>query len=330
MRSVQFLSLLLLSLLSIKLLAAEAPKVLVIESYHSEYQWDKNYTQAIRDTMGGQVQLLFFQMDTKRLPPSAYADRADLAWQEYQQLKPDLVILGDDNALLYLGKRLAITDTPVVYLGINNNPRNYFPVLPNNVSGILERPLLNRSVIYMRNILGEDLNKVLILFDQGTTSKTILQEVFKGEPRRLVGPVDVHIDLIDDIERWQQRISDAKKQGFDAIVVGLYHTLTNQKRVHIPAPEVIKWTSKNSPVPLFAFWKFAVGADKTVGGLTLDAYNQGQLAAEMALKILNGEMKLPQMPRSSGQGRLVFSETQLKRWQITLPATIREQADILD
>ncbi|MCW8884219.1 MAG: hypothetical protein OQK12_03055 [Motiliproteus sp.] len=329
MKPASLLVFLLIFTCNTKILAADSIKILVIESYHSEYQWDKNYTRAIRDTLEDKVELSFFQMDTKRLPLSEHKARSDLAWQRYQELQPALVILGDDNALLHLGKRFGTTDTPVIYLGINNNPRNYFSVLPKNITGILERPLLHRSIIYMRNILGEDLKKVLILFDHGTTSKTILQEEFKGRSQRFIGPIDVHIELIDNLDRWHYKINNAKKEGFNAIVVGLYHTLRNQQGDHVPAPQVITWSSNNTQIPLFAFWQFAVGADKTTGGLTLDAYNQGQLAAEMAMKILDGELQLPQIPQSSGQGRLVFSESQLRRWQIELPERIRNQAQIL-
>ncbi len=312
---------------SVMSLAEGKKSVLVIESYHASYQWDADYTRALRDGLGATVDLKFVQLDTKRRPLSEYGQRVELAWQTYLHTQPDLVILGDDNALKYLGQRFAATDTPVIYLGINNNPRNYFTTLPNHITGVLERPLLRRSIVHLREIMGASLENVLILFDDGTTSRTVLQQEFQAGRLRSVGPVKVDIRLIGDLEEWREAIAGAPDQGYDAIIVGLYHTITTDGQ-HVPEQEIITWTSAHSALPLFAFWKFAVGPDMTIGGLVLDSYAQGKAAATLARNILAGNTAHT-MPQTSGDGQFVFSRSQLARWRIELPQDIAEKSSFL-
>ncbi len=305
--------------------AEPRPRVLVIESYHASNQWDADYTRAIQDSLSNQAELQFFQMDTKRRPVSEHVTQADLAWQTYLETRPDLVILGDDNALKHLGPRFAGTQTPVIYLGINNNPRNYLATLPNNITGILERPLLKRSIVHIQAIMAGELNKILILFDTGITSQTLLKEQFLDNNRLSIGSVAVDIKQINQVSEWHNAIATAPEAGYDAIIVGLYHTLTTANGDHAHEQEIITWSSHHTPVPLFAFWKFAVGEDMTIGGLVLDGYDQGRRAALIAQQALRGEA-LPRIPQSSGEGAFVFSRRQLDKWMIKLPDNIAAKA----
>ena len=304
------------------------PRVLIIQSYHDGYDWQANYRRALEDRLGDTAELEFFALDSKRTQEPQYRARADQAWQHFQQHAFALVILADDNALRLLGGRFAGLPTPVVYLGINNNPRNYLEGRPANITGILERPLLRRSILHIHQLLDQQPRRVLVLFDHGTTAQTLLEEEFQGRQQRRFGPVSVDIRLIDRYDRWQQTLLSAQTEGYDAVVVGLYHTLLDANGIHVPDQQVIRWSSAQSPVPLFGFWKFAVGPQMTIGGLVLDGYAQGAQAAELGARILAGAPP-PLLPLSSGEGRFVFSRTQLQRWQLELPAAIVEQAEIL-
>lgn len=94
--------------------------------------------------------------------------------------------------------------------------------------------------------------------------------------------------LVGSWNVWQETIKSAKNEGYNAIFIGLYHTIVDENNQHISADEVIRWTSENTPVPPFAFWDFAVGSDKAIGGLTLFGKSQGLLAADIATQILSG------------------------------------------
>ena len=302
-------------------------KVLLIESYHSDYEWDKSYIEGIEKVFGNKYDLVKFQMDTKRVPKEEFAKKADEAWKKYEELKPDLVFLGDDNAAKFLGEKFSKTTTPVVYLGVNNNPRAYNIHNSKNITGVLERPLLKRSLASIGEILKKDAPKILVLFDDGATSEVTFQEVFKSKKQSKIGKSDVEIETIGSFEKWKQVVTDSKKNGFDCVVVGLYHTLTNSAGKKIDANDVLKWTSENTTVPIFGFWDFSVGADKTAGGFVLFGQVQGEIAADLAIKILSGTSPDKLKPVTPENGRYLFSKKQLSKWNLSLPKGIEKDSE---
>ena len=306
-------------------------KVLIIESYHSEYPWDKSYMRGINDTLGAGYEILTFQMDTKRVPQEQYQQQADKAWNYFMETKPDLVVLGDDNALKFLSKKIDDTGTPIVFLGINSNPRDVGIFEMKNITGILERPLFNRNIIAMNNIMDNKLNRLLVLFDSGNTSKAAIHEAFKNKKMLKLGKVKADLKLIGNKTEWQETVLNAKKDGYDAIVVGLYHTITDDEGNHVPANEILGWTSANTPVPPFAFWDFAVGKNKSIGGFVLFGREQGIAAANLVKKVLDdGVNPSDILPIVAKKGRFYFSENELNNWKLSLPKSIAAKASLID
>ncbi|MBF0230186.1 MAG: sugar ABC transporter [Desulfamplus sp.] len=322
-----------LVLILINIVSADQKTILVIESYHAEYAWDASYKSGLEEVLGKTYKLEYFEMDTKRVPKDQHQQRADLAWEKYQQLKPTLVILGDDAALKFLGKKFAETPTPVVYLGINNNPRNYFKDmydLPKNITGVLERPLLLRSIANLKEII-PNMKKIIVLFDNDTTAEVVKQEVFKNKNSLLgIMGIDVELKMIGDYKTWQDTVLSLKGK-YDACVVGLYQTLKDADNKPVNAEDVINWTSKNLPIPGFAFWDFAVGANKTTGGFIIYGKDMGKQAADIVIQILEkGESIEKMRPISSDKGQFLFSKAQLKKWNIKLPPQIEQKTKYVE
>lgn len=310
-------------------LAAEET-IFVVESYHVEYPWDASYKEALQAELGKKYRLEYFQMDTKRLPKEKHAAMADKAWARYLALHPVLVILGDDAALQLLAQRLGATSTPVVYLGINNNPREYFDAsVVKNITGVLERPALKRNIVFISEILPKA-RRALVLFDTDITSQVVLRETFNGKSRQTINGVDVELKLIERWEQWQTEVLNAGK-NYDVIFVGLYQALHDASgKSANTADEVVRWTSEHTPVPSFGFWDFAVGPDKTIGGLVLYGKEQGKAAADIALRILAGTAPEDIYPVTADPGSFLFSRKQLLRYHIALPAKIAAEANFTD
>lgn len=322
-------SILILALLFYAASAYAAEKtILVIESYHSGYAWDASYLDGLHETLAGKYKLVNFEMDTKRQPKSLYQKQADLAWQKYEEIRPDLVILGDDNALKYLGPKFNETQTPVVFLGINKNPREYVE-MGKNITGVLERPIFTLAIGSITEIIKPKPDKILVLFDNGTTSQASVAEAFKEKASTNLSGVKVDLRLISNFQLWQQTVLQAKDSGYDAIVVGLYHTIVGNDGKNIPAEEVMTWTSANTPVPPFGFWDFSVGKDQTIGGFVLYGKEQGITAAKMATQILQGTAPQDIRPVVGKKGQFVFSKSALEKYQLTLPESIANKAQMI-
>ncbi len=304
------------------------PKVLFIESYHSGYVWDQELRRGLESVLADKVGLSSFQMDTKRYRINQYAERADLAWQYYLEIKPDVVVLSDDNALMLLADRLLRTNTPVVYMGINNNPRMYAP-LGQNITGVLERPLCKRTVKYLKELLPIRDGKVLILLDKSTTTEVFKSSVFQDKNSLIISGVNTDIKLISSFTDWKVAVLQAPMHNCRAIVIGLYHRIFD-RGVHVDSEEVLRWTSMNSPVPVFAFWVMSVGKDKAVGGMVLDGEEQGKNAGKIVLDILNGIPVNTIAPVVPTQGEFIFSRSELDKWKIRLPRHIKDHARMVE
>ena len=301
---------------------AFAAKVLLIESYHSEYPWDQSYIQGLTSTLTDTIELDTFQMDTKRIPESSYAGKAIQAYAKYKSFKPDIVILGDDNALSYMLPMLFDEPISIVFLGINSNPRKLLSKYRGQakVTGVLERPLFTKSLVELRKLFGTQDLKVKILFDSGITSH-ISKNYIKKQYALIRDNLGIEVDMktITTQQAWQREVLDAKRDSFKVIIVGLYQTLVDERGNSVPAEQIIRWTNQHSELPLFAFWDFAVGKKKAVGGVVLSGYSQGEQAARLVNKIISSGHNQPILMVTGTKGKAIYSETERARWNIEIP-----------
>jgi ABC-type uncharacterized transport system substrate-binding protein len=311
-------------------LSAFAQKtIFAVESYHAEYPWDAGYRKALEETLGAKYKLTFFEMDTKRVPADQYQKMSDLAWQKYLALKPDLVVLGDDSALKFLATRFSGTKTPVVYLGINGNPRTYVPETAENFTGVLERPLLKRSIAYIQTMI-PGTKKIVVLFDASVTAQIVKKESFEDKDSVLINGITVDLKLLGTMKAWQDAIPSLKGK-YDACVVGLFQSVVDAEGKAVDGEDLIAWVSKNSQIPPFAFWDFGVGENRTIGGLVLYGKDMGIMAAGVVKKVLE-EGKAPKslIPIFNDQGLFLFGKAQLAKWRIILPKDILATATLID
>jgi ABC-type uncharacterized transport system substrate-binding protein len=309
--------------------AFSQPTICVIHSYHKEYAWEAGLTSGLLDTLPAEAAISHFYLDTKRTPKETHRYRADEIWKHVRNIPWDLVILCDDNASRLLGPRFKDGPIPVVYLGMNRNPRDYGLFPATNITGVLERPLLKRSLHSMCKLINTQDTKVLVLFDSDTTSDAIVHEAFDGMSDIVLGKVRVELKQFSTAESWKKALLNAKNDGFDTVYIGLYHTLRDDKGEHVSDEEILAWANANTPVPIFAFWKFAVGKGKTIGGQVHSARDQGIAAGKIACRILDGTPPSAIAPYTAHAGSYVFSAYELKRFGIKLPSAIQAQSTIV-
>lgn len=299
-----------------------ATKVLLVESYHSEYPWDASYVEGLTETLEPGVELMTYQMDTKRLPVEKHQAQAEKAFAVYQQYQPEIVILGDDNAFNYLLPKLYQQPISIVFLGVNANPRALLMQYRGQakVTGVLERPSFVKSLIELRRLFANESFSVRILFDSGVTSRIAKDYIEKQYSliKNTLG-IDVEIEVIQTMPQWQQTVLNAKQAGFSVIIVGLYQTLVDEEGNHVVDTEVISWTNRHSPLPIFAFWDFAVGENKAAGGVVLFGRSQGVHAANLVNEIIQTGHE-PIIPIvTDNQGQAIYSRKEFQRWGLNMP-----------
>lgn len=300
----------------------------IIESFRSDFDWSIAYREGLEQELREDYRIEFFSLQAAALSPQGYHRRVMAAWRRYTSLAPDVVVLADDDALQSFSLKLAGLGVPVIYLGINDNPRNYRAVGHDNMTGVLERPLLKRSMVQLSKLV--KMKKVLLLFDDSLSSRAIHQEVFYGRSALTILGVKARIELAASFESWQQRVREAKAQGYDAIYIGLYQALRNAQGEHVADERVLQWVSEHAPVPLFTFYDFAVSETGAIGGYVISGKDQGIAAAQAINQIDSGTSAGLIFPQTALKGRFVFSSRQLEKWQIKLSEVLSRSAELLD
>lgn len=304
-------------------------KILIISSYHKEYEFQIEYINEIKNVVGKNYEYYNFYMNTKHIKKEEFIGKSNEAFAYYKQVKPDLVVLGDDSAFSLLKDRFSKEIIPVVFLGINNNLRNYFKIRPNNFTGVLERPLYQRNITFIKECIPK-LKKILIIYDNSNTSQFIVKEAFAGKTNGKILNVEINIINTDSYEKWKDIVLNESPE-YDAVVLGLYSTLRDKNDKVMDENSVLQWTSKNIKKPLFGTWSFSVGKGKTIGGLVLSGKDQGNEAGKIIKKILEKKEKpISIYPVTALNGEYLISQSELKRWNIEIPSKYKEQINFVE
>ena len=123
-------------------------RLLVVDSYHREYLWSKTTQTGLSSAMlhygyldnqqqadelakhdyieSSRAIVRKEWMDTKRKDATnEIAESTARISKIIGQFKPDLLLLGDDNAANYIGNQFLDTEVPIIFWGLNNWPVKY-------------------------------------------------------------------------------------------------------------------------------------------------------------------------------------------------------------
>ncbi|WP_148863743.1 ABC transporter substrate-binding protein [Marinobacter fonticola] len=298
--------------------------VAIIESYHKEYKWDADYIAAVESVLGREHDIHVFELDTKRLAKGEWPQKVAEIEQAIANLKPDVVILGDDNAFSLMAEHLVEQTIPVVFLGVNGGPAQHPTLKHPLVTGILERPFFKDSVRHLRKILAQR-ERFLVLMDDSPTMRNAVNEYFGDKRQATLYGSKLDIVLTNDRDTWLQTVVDAH-ESYDAVILGTHHTIRDGEDQYAVPQELLKEAFYRAQLPLFSFWDIFIGQEQSIGGFTISARQEGLTAARLASIILNGvePQSIPQLQSLSGH--YVYSESGLKHWNLELSPMIASQA----
>jgi ABC-type uncharacterized transport system substrate-binding protein len=219
---------------------------------------------------------------------------------------------------------IAQKGTPIVYFGINNNPRNYFNTLPVNMTGVLERTPIVPWLRYLRQIF-PDARKALILLDESVTSQAIVDVVFQSRTAIIIDGMNVDYKMTGTFNEWKSIVKNAG--SYQILLMPTFHSIKSDTGAPVSVNTVIEWTSANSHVPDFTNQDYTVSDTGVIGAYVIYGLNHGRMAGEIARSILldNTPMKdIP--PKTDREGRFFFNRKQMERFGITLPESIKNTA----
>lgn len=311
-----------------------SPGVMLLHSYHASNQWDLSVEEGVRDALADEyyipdenLTLKSFYMDTKRrTSPEWKEDVGKMAREAIDRLAPKVVIALDDNSQKYVVRRMPAADNAFVFAGVNRDPEEY-GIISNrenpggNITGALERERFVESLAFLRRITPE-VKRLAIISDASPTGAPVVQRIKALAPE---SGAEVTASLqTNDFSAWKAFVKKAQTRA-DALVVVVYHTLKDDTGTHVPAEEVLAWTTRHSKLPDMGFWPWAV-SDGLLCSDAISGYEQGYYVGTITAYILEGQSPGDFPVASPRTGQPCINKARAEELGITIPGHLTKTA----
>ena len=275
------------------------PLLYLVNSYDPKnFNWTRDVIGGIVQGLanGGLNQGIDYQMVNETIdalnhtPPEQMQIQANRILADIRARKPDLVLTTDDDALARVG--LALDDVPVVFNGVNGDPRRYLTSARidsiehpgHNLTGVYQTTYYRQSLMLIKK-LAPSANTFATITDKSTTGQTLLESLRAVDNALL--PLQWKDSLeSDQFAQWKEKIKAWQNQ-VDVVFLLSANTVLDQQGKRMTMKQVIEWTAANSVLPDTACWTEQV-QDGILVSATDDGAQQGRISAALALKILQG------------------------------------------
>jgi ABC-type uncharacterized transport system substrate-binding protein len=291
-------------------------KIVYVNSYHEGYPWSDGIETGLHTVLDGSgVELKIIRLDTKRNPTEAFAQAASLkAKNEIEAFGADLVIASDDNAQKYLVvPYLKEMDLPIVFNGVNWDGSAYgYPA--DNITGVIEVELPDQLIELLKTYAkGERLGYLTV--DSETERKVV--DIYNQ--RFFDGQMAVY---------WVKTQSEFKtafvaaQQEVDILIMG-----NNAGSDAWDEAEMQKFIQKNTSIPTGSINDWM--APYSLLTLAKSAEEQGELAAQAALRILEGTPPSEIQVTENKKGQLIVNLDVADQLGLVLAPSLLKNAVIL-
>lgn len=301
-------------------------RVLFISSYSYAWETIPQQIEGIKKSLGDDVTIDYKFMDTKNVDTAENVHLFYKSLSYYLSQVPayDVVIVGDDAAYNFvLVYRKIFGNTPIVFEGVNNVSKALAMDYNPNVTGIIENQTYGNTIALAKKIYPEAAHIVAIV-DNTVTGLSARKEFYSYK--------DEFPDLeFSDINASEFSQKDLIKsvESFDESTILLYILCSNDKDGNVYASaESVQMLSSRAHIPMFSGISIGMGKG-LLGGEIVSHEEMGEIAGEMALKILNGEPCENMDVITDSPMTYCFDETVMKRFGI-LRSMLPDDAKIIN
>lgn len=301
-------------------------RVLFISSYSYAWETIPQQIEGIKKSLGDDVTIDYKFMDTKNVDTAENVHLFYKSLSYYLSQVPayDVIIVGDDAAYNFvLVYRKIFGNTPIVFEGVNNVSKALAMDYNPNVTGIIENQTYGNTIALAKKIYPEAAHIVAIV-DNTVTGLSARKEFYSYK--------DEFPDLeFSDINASEFSQKDLIKsvESFDESTILLYILCSNDKDGNVYASaESVQMLSSRAHIPMFSGISIGMGKG-LLGGEIVSHEEMGEIAGEMALKILNGEPCENMDVITDSPMTYCFDETVMKRFGI-LRSMLPDDAKIIN
>jgi len=296
--------------------APEAPRVLLLSSYHPGFPTFFSQVEGLKQVLNENgVELDVEFMDTKRFyTDDNFANFSKLLAYKLSKVAPyDVLVIADDNGLVFAleNRDTLFKDLPMVFLGINNVDFATAKAKELGLTGVLEAVSMADSVSLIDRLLPR-MGKLVILADSTPSGQGDLARIKKVMELR----GDSRYEVLD-LSQTSWEALPAKLRSInpdDAILLlAAYRDMDEDTKTF---DESLKILTDNAPCPIFHLWEHGIGSG-LVGGKVISFNEHGRLAGELSLKIINGASPASLPVISGGDANVyLFDWEVLKRFKV--------------
>ncbi|MCP4337891.1 MAG: response regulator [Desulfobulbaceae bacterium] len=288
-----FLLIIILFLLSTDIQLSEAAEnepasVLFISSYHPGFSTFFPQLYGIKEVFANRKIILDVEfMDSKRFSDSENEQNfLQLLSYKLNRTKPyDVIMTADDNALLFILKHKAVLfpSQPVVFFGVNNIETAKAQNSRKDITGVVEAVSMEETIKMMNGLLPKARNVVALVdtttSGQGDVKK--FREVSQQFPELTFSELSLGNYSFNDFAGELQKIGDET-------AVLLLSAYVDKQGKRLLFQDSLNLILKNLNQPLFHLWYHGLG-EGVLGGKVISHEQQGRVAAEIVVRILDGE-----------------------------------------
>jgi PAS domain S-box-containing protein len=287
-----------------------AASVLLLNSYHKGLAWTDKVTLGVETVLSDQ-DIYVEYMDTKRHSDDLYLTLLrNLFYNKYQATRPDVVISSDDHALSFLldNRDFLFPGTPIVFCGVNDYSDQLLAG-QEKITGVVEAFDI-RQTVDMALGLHPSADKMIIVNDTTKTGKANKRVILRLLPD-FSGRVEFEFLEALSMPALLDRIEKLPSQNL-VLLMSFNRDASGQVFNYDTSIGLI---AEKCRVPIYGVWDFYLGQG-IVGGKLTSGKAQGETAAAIARKIIQGEPadKIPIVTQSPN--RWMFDYHQLRRFNI--------------
>ncbi|MHB8066877.1 MAG: ATP-binding protein [Desulfobaccales bacterium] len=296
--------------------AQEQPKphILILHSYNRGYIWTDKIAAGMdavlkMDFPGAEIHTEY--MDTKRIKePEHLRNLYHLCRHKYRGIHFAAILVSDDDALQFMLRYQPELwpHTPVVFCGINDYSETQMRGR-DDFTGVLE-DISIRETLNTALTLHPQARRIYVVNDISTVGQALHAQVLEAAPQ-LYRPVElVFLEnlRIEEIERQAAQLPQ------DSLMFFLIFFRDKTGRV-FSYDESFRLVKAKTRVPIYSLWDMYLGLG-IVGGMLTDGYAQGELAAQMAVRILKGAKPAALEVVRQSPNRYMFDYQQMQQFGI--------------
>lgn len=291
-------------------------KALHVDSYDDSYDWSAGILRGINNVLHDTgIELKTVYMDTKRNTDEEFAKQAAQRIRaEIEAFQPDVVIASDDNASKYVVMPYyKNADLPFVFCGVNWDVTPYgYPY--QNTTGMIEVELIDAII------------KNLKLYAKGDRIGFLSPEELSGHKivQNHTDVLKIHYTtqfFVKTFAEWKQRFLELQSS------VDILFLTTNGGISGWNDAEAQQFVEQNAKIPVGAQHDFMM--PYALLGIVKSSEEQGEWAAQAALKILDGT-KPSEIPMTHNKhGKLYINLRMGNRLNILFTPELLELAEII-